>query len=128
MNVLSNMELNAFIAEKVMGWKRVSAAYQMVDGTFLIRNSDKQVFSSLEKKDVFPYRFCATFFSPTTDEAQAMQVLKRCAKKVVITIQCEEDCTRLVSAFVNGTVIRTASPTLELAICLFAHQLFKEGK
>lgn len=110
-------ELDAWIAEHVMGWKlfrdgRNNIAAEMPTGETCIVTAN--------------HPWDESDFSPTVDSAPAMEVLKKC---VDVLYGCNSFS---LEVFRNGNhwVVRHPiygsphAPTLELAICLFAKQLF----
>jgi len=73
-------------------------------------------------------------WSPTTDPAAAMEVMKKCAEKCTVTAECDASKAQWLVAKLEdewrgyGVVEANCkvAPTLELAICLFAKQLFSQ--
>jgi hypothetical protein len=111
-------ELDAWIAENVMGWKRANFLSSYGKGRFMV---------SRETGDIMAYDLKGEGFQPTTDPAAAMEVLKKCGKtkKNAIEIFClrpDENRSGKESYWVNDP--KTESETLELAIALFAKKLF----
>ena len=114
-------ELDAWIAEHVMGWSRSPHVlqdgqigfYQFSHGGIEVRvASGERLFS----------------FSPTTDPAAAMLVLEKCYERVGLI-----DMSRVKVAPFNfcigatySTGLEAEAETLPLTICLFAKQLFSK--
>ena len=107
-------EMDAFCAEKVMGW---------VVGTGMV---GQQVCRDKEGKLTY------VNFMPSEDRSTAMEVLEKCAKCRTVAVNLGED-----GKFAIGFVQRDSfglgfcitdvleSDTLPLAICLFAKKLFE---
>ena len=111
-------ELDAWIAEKVMGWKPfVSGKTSSIKGTFWL-DSEHKVVASPE--------FQWTRFDPTTDRAAAMQVLEKCADRVGVRIDRYNGRAPNVWYIraTDGRLAEAEAPTLPIAICLFAKKLF----
>lgn len=112
-------ELDAWIAEHVMGWKRVDQLADLeVDGSNFALNIGTRI----------PIRWGSPqwlFFSPTTDPAAAMLVLVKCYEKLGKSL-CVGPSTLGAEVFIGGQYEKTnrMAATIELAICLFAQQLF----
>lgn len=109
-------ELDAWIAERVMGWKL-----------------DKMIWWSRNDIDKTQSIAWEGDFRPTTDPAATMEVLKRCAEKLEVinsSIALGQQFDELVEDrlfwFVSHERTKevTEAETLELAICLFAKKLF----
>lgn len=75
MNDKELRELDAWIAEHVMGLKRVYKIAAVNDGEFFVHREDG-VFLAIKKQ---PNRL--EYFRPTTDPAAAMSVLKACVRQ-----------------------------------------------
>jgi hypothetical protein len=153
---MSIRELDAWIAEHVMGWK-----WMRFDAPAAAVNSGKkrdkwcQLVPPFEKWYQQPQLNgvicnCAiegmpdwtdlSVFKPSTDPAAAMQVLEKCAEngvlngefKLPVSIFRRGDLQWVVSEntedeeeSIDRTYIVVEAPTLPLAICLFAKELFK---
>jgi hypothetical protein len=122
MTPTDQQKLNALIAEKVMGWKKGRTVFNLeYKKNYFMHCEEGPIVQRFEKSaEVYP-------FNPTTDPAQALEVLKKCLEKTCAEIHllangefavCWEDEKRC------RTITKTA-PTLQLAICLFAAELVK---
>lgn len=111
-------ELEAWIAENVMKWKRVSGlAVRILDDEFFVDSNG-----------------CIGRFScawiPTTDPAAAMMVLEKCCESMAVNVEIwkagngEWVCRMVVGSGFNSTNQIGVANTLPLAICLFAKKLF----
>jgi hypothetical protein len=130
-------ELDAWIAEHVMGYKwflfhhdesltrqpyfllSQPSTWQVRHGGTLVEQGPKPT----EEKDL------GSVYKYTTDPAYAMEVLKKCAEKWIVTVELGKDGSGQSYAWVARLNLGTednfkCAPTLELAICLFAKQLF----
>lgn len=119
-------ELDAWHAEFVMRYRKVERWQELVAGseTFWIHPQDGLVLS--------PAKFSHLMrrFRPTTNPADSMALLKKCAEKVdQISIThcgtwavCEGDGNH------TEPVAEAEAETLELAIALFAKQLYETRK
>ena len=102
-------ELDCFVAKEVMGWRYDN--FYWWHGTDILELSE-----------------CPRF---TTDSKYAMDVLKKCAEKEEITIAIEKkESDRWIVGFIQwgdeAIWNQKSGETLELAICLFAKQLFSQ--
>ena len=93
-------ELDLFCAEKVMGWTAMPG-YRNVK---------------------------AEAFHPTTNDADAMAVFRKCGEKYYgsIAIHFENGEWSVGQAYEGPNAIKAKGPTLPLAICLFAKRLFEK--
>lgn len=120
-------KLHLFLAQKVMGWKmREGYSKRFIAGQF--QNEGDYIKVCLDDGTDDPP---ITVWAPTTDYAQALQVLERC-------LQCPHTSDSAAS-FLNGNYWLRANilkeknwqhaegqaPTLPEAICLFAEQLYR---
>lgn len=109
-------ELDAWIAERVMGWKEIRPWSVNPDaGQFVIRHGVPVAPSPVFK------------FSPTTNPAAAMMVLEKLLERNIIVIQT--DIHKPKTFLIRHTTKHWEQPiveaeTLPLAICLFAQKLF----
>lgn len=130
MNEKEMRELDAWIAEHVMGWHKVETHW---DNKSLCSVCGKG-FGARHKHYVPDFHSSITGSVPryTTDPAAAMEVLKRCAEKL-----CEENAVQIqyglnttykwyVATVLkpNGRNICIESDTPETGLCLFAKALF----
>ncbi len=99
-------ELDAFIAEHVMGWK-------VTLGSF-----DQQVCK--DDKGALAY----INFNPTTDTTAAMEVLKKCAVRTEVKVRHNGETWEVFGSNSSSPI---SSDTLELAICLFSKKLFDQA-
>lgn len=119
------IELDAWLAEHAMGWRRVEEWQQSETPEIVSRvESDglTVVNSPWRIKDQGVYFQQWKFFSPTKNPSDAMEVLKKCCEKRV------KIYTQLWSGLwlvADGEGIIMKAETLELAICLYAQALFK---
>jgi hypothetical protein len=125
---LSLHKLNLLVAETVMGWKRVPLAMLKHGKMFSIHAS-----GGLDPVYFRDHESALSWFRPTTDAAQAMGVLERCAEKcsrpmksggsisdvIAISVGCER-----WSVGFHPPMLESAE-TLPLAICKFAVRIFK---
>jgi hypothetical protein len=122
-------ELDAWIAEHVMGWKKVGLLADFTKGTFIC-NTSADCLAEDWKKD----GRTATW-KPTTDSAAAMEVLKMCAEKCCVKMRHQDLGLWCVwqhqfTGEMEGALDNPEgnATTLELAICLFAKKLFGKDK
>ncbi len=114
MKVSEFNDLDAWICEHIMGWTKIEP--QRKNGPRGLGLNPK-----ISQYDYIP-RYC-------TDQYYAMDVLKKCAEIQQIGL---EICTRSGMAEVyttvdpDGDLTKAEAQTLELAICLFAKQLFSQ--
>lgn len=110
-------ELDAWIAENVMGWDLKSEPFRF------FRSHDGLYFPNADG--------CGLFWHPSTSPSDAMDVLKKCNEMInrrkyreVIGI-----ATLMGSPMVgyDPEQIWEHAETLELAICRFAKSLFEKG-
>lgn len=94
-------ELDAWIAEHVMGWK------------ISFRAGEVEIWRTPSGTAVF---------HPTTDPAAAMEVLKKCGERACTTVYRTKGAWVVTSSILVGA--EADAPTPELAICLFAKALF----
>ena len=116
-------ELDAWMAEHVMGWRMVNHLRDFCSGSFICnRGADCLVWD-------WSHRGCNAW-TPTTDPAAAFAVLEKCAARLGdfehISINCCEGEFAIKMAHANWDWIN--APTLPLAICLFAKQLYSQGE
>ena len=107
-------ELDAWIAEHVMGWRKVGLLANFIAGTFLCNTSADCLAHDWKKESRI------STWKPTTDTAAAMEVLKKC-----LSVQTEiHICQHWEGTY--GIIGRhdVVGETFELAICLFAKTLF----
>ena len=107
-------ELNAWIAERMMEvkcaheWQRISKRKcKCLKCGYIQWNGSANS--------------CADY---TIDPAAAMQVLEKCAEKCTVQITKECGPYPIINSLVSGSGLGEEAPTLPLAICLFAKQLF----
>lgn len=118
------IELDAWIAEHVMGWH--------------IFNSGRGSVCALKNKDLVDESLKIIIpkhpfdepsdFSPTTDPAAAMEVLEKCAEKDVFTSIAISRNGDFWEVFLGGHYHQKKgiAETLPLAICKFAQALFSK--
>jgi hypothetical protein len=156
MNEKEMRELDAWIAENVLGYRRTDNPDDYTtDNTTLFWHRNEANYresvligkaythSGLTKqygKEMFSHSW--THYCPTTDSAAALEVLKKCAEKMPNAIvgigspMGKADVISTLPKTAQGWVVgaigfRTnafdaEAPTLELAICLFAKKLFEK--
>lgn len=110
-------ELDAWIAEHVMGWKQVKFI-NCVEGTFAI-SEVYGVAKHKRRNELEP-------FNPTTDPASAMMVIEKCGLRLSgTTIKIRLLCGNL-SWIVSSTVCDACgnAESLPLAITKFARKLY----
>lgn len=123
-------ELDAWIAEHVMGWKRVEKFVDLSSSHFNVRDDGEVLAYG------WPENLGITF-APTTDPAAAMAVLEKCAEKAYACIQKtrpgDSTLDRVHGHYNVRKLDRTGmwepgiianAKTLPLAICLFAKKVF----
>lgn len=119
-------ELDRLVAEKVMGWNQVWSVHELNSKEdFCVSGAEQTCWIIERGNNITP-------FKPTTNAADALAVLKKCFV-ICNPIACgTKFCDGRNYFNVHGSVdgwIEANAPTLELAICLFAQQLFsKESK
>lgn len=117
-------EDDAWIAEHVFGWRRVSSLIEIVEGTFAVHHGEGVVYVHVEGHHIA--RFC-----PTSGGSAAMQVLEKCVEV------CGQGEVRLLLGshpLVKFGIYTTgdagncwhAAETLPLAIVRFAKALFSK--
>lgn len=112
------VQLDAWIAENVMGLTRVKNIMEIVPGTFAaIGEKPHDIFIHKRLNSIQP-------FAPTKDPAQAMEVLKgviQVSKKSVCQCACPEGFEVYHG---GGDYAKTTqrAATIELAICLFVRR------
>lgn len=116
MSAEEKRELDDYCAEKVMDWWRGIDA----DGNVVWYGKNRFMLKRSE-------------WEPTVDDADAMAVLRKCAEKCTVTVECGINVNNDWQAMVarlnqegKKTVedFCTCAPTLPLAICLFAKKLY----
>lgn len=118
-------ELDAWIAEHVMGLTRAESPLHIVGGTFAVHQSEGKVYIHVGRNNIAP-------FCPTTDPAASMQVMEKCAEELyekganLELGKSYDDENQKTEWFVahDRTILSHYAATLPLAICLFAKQLF----
>ncbi len=118
-------ELNTWIAGHVMKWKRETNCLKMEPGLFFVHPTEGVMIQRDSNYHLM------TPFRPTTNPADALAVLKKCAEKTVwgIEIGKLKDGQWFVGLInVDGNEIAAYGPTLESAIAQFARQLFNPTK
>lgn len=112
--------MNAWLAEHAMDWKRVKTPTAIVAGTFFWNKGD--VLIHYQRNELKAFR-------PTTDRADAMQVMEKCACETTnIEIDFRDGDTFAVGTYRRAGGIKEAeADTLPLAIALFAKALFSKG-
>lgn len=118
-------ELDVWIAEHVMGWKKCKLGQIEAEGQFAAQGSEIFIHDR--------GNYVKTFH-PATDPAAAMMVLEKCAEKVeqnqgvsIVALPACFQVSRATSVDYepDDYSLHSESPTLPLAICLFAKELFK---
>jgi len=116
-------ELDAWIAEHVMGWKRVDSVLRIFSKDQFATNS---AFNEPPRVMIYESYSSVQSWIPTERGSDAMDVLKKCAEKhqhdIAIGTAGPTDW-RVWAGELNGA---TYASSLELAICLFAKQLFSK--
>lgn len=114
-------ELDAWIAEHVMGWRHAKTLDDLGVMDSFYDHGD--ILIEYRKGHLCPWR-------PTEDSADAMDVLKKCAEKLKQDISIVLYDSKWDVAWVDWNAEERAdlarAETLELAICLFAKQLFSQ--
>lgn len=105
-------ELDAWIAEHVMGWVRASEIENAREGKSFFAGQTR-TWARIGKP-----------FSPTTDPAAAMQVMERCIHTDDVVIYKTVNEKYGVRSDITDMAID--AETLPLAICLFAKKLFSK--
>lgn len=108
-------ELNAWIAEHVMGWRRVDALYDLSYGQFYV-HAEHGICALKNITEIGP-------FKPATDPAAAMGLLAKCAEKCAVGIRKGDKWDVYA---IGSNVTFGIATTLPLAICLFAKSLFSK--
>ena len=117
MNEKELRELDSWIAESIMGCKKVWILRDLKDFTF-IESKDSGVLLLLpSSKNILP-------FKPTTDPAAAMMVLEKCCEQEKGTSIAIHKRGEWAVCSVGRTPNMSHAKTLPLAICLFAKKLF----
>jgi hypothetical protein len=120
-------ELDAWIACNLFGWepetRKMYAGSKNVAGY----GRNKHLHPGHPERDFTPCTLMIPHYS--TDPAAAMEVLKKCAEKWIVTVELGKDGSGQSYVWVARLNLGTednfkCAPTLELAICLFAKQLF----
>lgn len=142
-------ELDAWVAERVIGWHRMTNAKAI--GVEDFSEFDERELETLNRlsdnwydsknnhvADVEGECDCGqhdTSFKPTTDPAAAMEVLKKCVEQCDMPVEIDRKRDkktghwRIESGTMSQGLLVIAPPdcnTLELAICLFAKKLFSK--
>lgn len=123
------MELNVWIAENVFGWMRWTFDNGYTSHNYLTAQRERQ--DKFHRRGWVDGRYIIqTFPKSSSESADAMEVLKKCAEKLPVSI--------FVSVADPGTWvccyespegvgdIDADAPTLELAIARFAKKLFSK--
>jgi hypothetical protein len=111
-------ELDAWIAENVMGFKKAS---RFEGGELLGSRGQKSNECRWLSNDDPKY---------TTNPAAAMEVLKKCGQETYpyqLQIEIQENGSVNISGGGFRQPYRITASTLELAICLFAEKLFNKN-
>lgn len=112
-------ELDAWIAEYVMGCRLVDMLRDLKDFTFL-KSDDSGVLL------LMPGSKKLISFSPTTDPADAMMVLEKCVEFTSLAIS--NGTTGFMISDMDKKSRWEIQDSLPLAICLFAKKLFLFSK
>lgn len=116
-------ELDAWIAEHVMGWKQVESMLEMNVGEYCFGTKlPKVAWTRYEDTGH------AVQFSPTTDPAASMMLLKKVLEFADLTIEGFDGTEVRIRQDINDPTfsVSESAPTLELALAQFARKL-KEG-
>lgn len=110
-------ELDAFCALKVMRFTRMTKRVKLHAAEGRTLYSDGAIYKWLD--DYGAHSEC---WSPTENGGQALQVIRRCLEKRRVKIQ------RHINGEieVHNSTFYARAETLELAICLFARNLFSQ--
>lgn len=121
MTIEEMRELDTFCATNVMGWSECRSGMQS--------KSDPTCDAWLLKTK----RYCTRFkygWRPTKDAVDAMDVLKKCAEKCQHELAINAPTPKLWGVgcidWDTESTVKHEAETLELAICLFAKQLFRK--
>lgn len=122
-------ELDAWIAEHVMGWKRCKSIHSLdYANRYAIDTTGAIYRHNPKRRDTR-----MSLFHPSTDPAAAMEVLKKCIAKcnedgASLDLDLNEQSKTLINKMHYGVSYESSldeeGETLELAICLFAKKLF----
>lgn len=112
-------EIDAEIAEKVMGWEPGASDNQYLKegGEFFVLEDGHVIIGKGE-----PGNYCTAWFSPSEHDADAMAVLRKCHELCIV-----ESGTNGADVFFVRSAhydIDESAHTLPLAICKFALKLF----
>ena len=115
-------ELDAWIAEYVMGWRKVEGVLDVAGQCFIVR-VDGVRFTNSPLREIF--------FRPTTDPADAMKVLKKCLNDQRELCFGDPFISKDGADYWIRTVrhhqhVEGGATTIELAICLFARKLYSK--
>lgn len=114
-------ELDAHIAEHVMGWMKCGSINQLDHNERFYVDDEKGVL-------IKSYRFTITTWSPTTDAADSFAVLKKCAEHMNgASIAINKRGGFFNVAHAGSLHISVEAETLELAVAEFSKKLF-QGK
>ena len=119
-------ELDAWIAEHVMGWRRVQSAESHRTEEIVSRVEGDGLCSFNEPWQPQPggvFFQQWRYFIPTTDPAAAMMVLEKCAKKQAVNVWYSTVHKQWAAAD-SGCFHTQYAETLPLAICMFAKKLY----
>lgn len=142
MNEKELRELDAWIAEHVMGWKRIGRSSGKYRACFRTQ-SGGEFYTGRERMPIayecdHPEN---EMFAPSKDPAAAMQVLEKCAEKMtngIVAIaspmgnqSVASTIPKTTQGWVVGMIGRPSNfdveaETLTLAICRFAKKLFTQ--
>ena len=110
-------ELDAWLAEHVMGFVRCEMGWQ----EWCAAGKDKKG----RKQERLLFTKCFEAWSPTTKPADALSVLEKCIVKYDARIAASKHPKLEVVVWCEGLGVEVTAPTLALAICLFAQQVFE---
>lgn len=117
-------ELDAWVAENVFGWHKVRPN---LTNNSMCDNCNDKALSQIQKHYNESFIHVSnTLPHYTTDPSAAFEVLKKCQLKVGVLIRQFGDNYLVCATNNDGETLHSCftSTTLELAICMFAKQLF----
>lgn len=130
-----NADLDIFIAEKVMGWSIYTSGRGSIHA---LENENTDAERDYVVKSNHPWD--TANFSPSTDPASALEVLKKCAEHMKngimgIASPIGDSVASTIKKPSQGWVVGfigkpsnfdVEAETLEIAICLFAKKLYSK--
>ena len=128
METQERRELEAWLAEHVMGWTRCDNAVDLKPGEFIVVREGEEDLVTIVHDGLFGG--LAMFWRPTESSGDAMDVLNRCAQHEQVVVEVDTG-GKMAWVWAHSPEkidcvwLETRADTTQTAVCIFARKLFE---